>query len=269
MLSFTQKSFALFSTIALLAACDGGNKEAAQVPSSSTPAVSQDKTYKVAMNADFAPFESTGSDGKVQGFDVDLMNAIAKEEGFKIEYRDQPWDGLFATLKSGDNDILISAITITPERRETMAFSNPYFEVKQVILVPKGQHITSVQDLKQLTRIGVVTGNTADIAATKILGTEAANQKVARFENLALVIKELESGGIQAMISDSAVVGNYVKLHPNQGFTIVEVPDFEKEEYGIALRPDETELLKRINDGLAKIRANGEYDRIYHQYFAQ
>ncbi|WP_066569366.1 basic amino acid ABC transporter substrate-binding protein [Snodgrassella sp. CFCC 13594] len=225
------------------------------------------KTYNVAMNANFPPFESTSTNGEIVGFDVDLMNAIAKQAGIKITYKNQPWDGIFQTLTSGDNDILISGITITPERKETMAFSDPYFEVKQVILVPKGQDVKSINDLNKLTKVGVTTGTTGDTAAQKILGT--TSPKIARFESLPLVIKDLQDGGVQAMVSDSAVVANFIKQNGDKGFSMVEVPDFPKEEYGIAVRKNDTDLLNKINDGLKKVRDSGEYDQIYSKYFAK
>lgn len=253
----------------LLGACQQQTQsaDAGQASSAPTPSPAAEKVYNVAMNANFAPFETTTSDGKIEGFDVDLMNAIAKEAGIKVTYKNQPWDGIFQTLANGDNDILISGITITPERRETMAFSDPYFEIKQVILVPPGQTVKSANDLKNLAKVGVTTGTTGDVAAQKILGPTST--KIARFENLPLTIKDLQDGGVQAMVSDSAVVAHFIKQNGDAGFTMVEVPDFPKEEYGIAVRPSDKELLDKINAGLKKVRASGEYDKIYSKYFAQ
>ncbi|UOO82965.1 basic amino acid ABC transporter substrate-binding protein [Uruburuella testudinis] len=258
------KPTALLATLSaalMLAAC----QPAAQ--SGNHAADHTNKVYNVGMNANFAPFESTDSQGRVHGFDVDLMDAMAKAGGFNIQYKNQPWDGLFASLKSKDNDILISAITITDERRQSMAFSKPYFEVKQVVLVSNGQNIRSVNDLAKLDKIAVSTGTTGDYAAQKLFGT--TSPKIARFENLPLTVKALETGGAQAMISDSAVVGNYVKNNGNSHFTVIEVPDFPVEEYGIAVRPDETELLATLNASLQKVRDSGEYETIYRKYFAQ
>ena len=247
----------------LLAACQPAAKDQQAAASG---ADSADTVYNVGMNANFAPFESTDSAGRVHGFDVDLMDAMAKAGNFKIRYKNQPWDGLFASLKSKDNDILISGITITDERRQSMAFSKPYFEVKQVVLVSDGHDIKSVNDLTKLDKIAVSTGTTGDYAAQKLFG--ATSPKIARFENLPLTIKEIETGGSPAMISDSAVVGNYVKNNDQQKFTVIEVPDFPVEEYGIAVRPEDTELLAKIDDALQKVRDSGEYETIYRKYFA-
>ena len=101
------------STLAL-GACGGKTETAASKASdASAPAApASDKVYRVAMNAEFAPFESLNEKNEVQGFDVDLMNAMAKAGNFKVEYKHQPWDSLFAALKNGDVDILASACSL-------------------------------------------------------------------------------------------------------------------------------------------------------------
>lgn len=257
-------SVALACSVLTLGAC-GGQKS--QETATSAPAAAEGKVYRVGMNAEFAPFESLDANNNVQGFDVDLLNAMAEAGGFKVEYKHQPWDSLFAALGNGDVDLLASAVTITEERKQTMAFTNPYFEITQVILVPKGKDIKSVEDLKQANKVGVVTGNTGDLAATKLLG--ANSQKIARFENLTLVIKELENGGLDAVVSDSAVVGNYIRNNSDKGFTMVQVPDFEVENYGMAVRINDAETLNMLNDALQKVRDNGEYDKVFQKYFAE
>ena len=248
-----------------LGACGGKTETAAG--SASAPAAASGKVYRVAMNAEFAPFESMNEKNEVQGFDVDLMNAMAEVGHFKVEYKHQPWESLFAALKNGDVDMLASAVTINDERKQTMAFTDPYFEITQVILVPQNKEIKSVEDLKKARKVGVVTGNTGDTAVSKILGSNS--DKIARLENVTLVIKELENGGLDAVVSDSAVVGNYLKNNGNKGFTMVAVPDFEVEHYGIAVRKDDEATLKVLNDALKQVRASGEYDKIFNKYFAK
>ncbi|MDO5639245.1 MAG: basic amino acid ABC transporter substrate-binding protein [Neisseria sp.] len=252
---------ALACSALALGACGGESGSAA------APAQNPDKVYRVAMNAEFAPFESLDSSNQVQGFDVDLVNAMAKAGNFKVEFKHQPWDSLFPALANGDVDILASAVTITDDRKQSMDFTAPYFEITQVILVPQGKSIKSVADLKNVQRVGVVTGNTGDFAASKILGNDSP--KIARFENLPLLIKELESGGLDAVVSDSAVVGNYIKNNSDKGFSMVAVPDFEVEHYGMAVNKGNTATVDMLNDALQKVRDNGEYDQIYSKYFAK
>ncbi|MDO4998433.1 MAG: basic amino acid ABC transporter substrate-binding protein [Neisseria sp.] len=249
-----------------LGAC-GGQKTESSASAPASAAAADGKVYRVGMNAEFAPFEFLDTNNNVQGFDVDLLNAMAVVGNFKVEYKHQPWDSLFAALSNGDVDMLASAVTITDERKQTMDFTESYFDVKQVILVQKGKQIQSAEDLKKVNKVGVVTGNTGDLAATKLLGADSA--KIARFENVTLVIKELENGGLDAVVSDSAVVGNYIKNNSDKGFTMVEIPDFEQEHYGFVTRKGDTETLNLLNESLKKVRESGEYDKIFNKYFSK
>ncbi|MCP1660167.1 basic amino acid ABC transporter substrate-binding protein [Neisseria perflava] len=248
----------------VLAACGGQSKDAA---SASAPAADSGKVYRVAMNAEFAPFESQDSAGKIEGFDIDLMDAMAKAGNFKVEYKHQPWESLFPALNNGDVDIVMSGVTITDERKQTMDFTDPYFEITQVVLVPQGKKITSSAELKNRNKVGVVTGYTGDFSVSKLLGNDSA--KIARFETNPLVIKELENGGLDAVVLDSAVVANYVKNNPTKGLDFLTLPDFDIENYGIAVRKGDEATVKMLNDALKKVRESGEYDKIYAKYFAE
>ena len=255
-----------------LSACGGQSADTAKA-ASSAPAAASDaapaagKTYKIALNAEFAPFESITSEGKMEGFDIDLMDALGKAGGFQVEYKHQPWEGLFTTINTGDADAIISAVTMTDERKQTMAFSDPYYTITQIVLVPQGKSVASVNDLKNLDKVGVVTGQTGDLAVQKILG--ATSDKIVRYETFALAAKEIENGSVDVVISDSAVVANYVKNNGDKGFAMVQVPDFAEEHYGIAVAKDNTELLNTFNAALKTIKENGEYQKILYKYFAK
>ncbi|WP_035054271.1 basic amino acid ABC transporter substrate-binding protein [Andreprevotia chitinilytica] len=247
--------------LATLAACGAKAEKAAD------GANIVDKTYRVGMNAAFAPFESVDATGKIVGFDVDLMNAIAEQAGIKVQFVNTPWEGIFTALSNGDIDVIASGVTITNERKQSMAFTDPYFEAKQVILAPPGKNIATPDDLKQANKIAVTTGTTADVVAQKILGK--TSPKITRFESLPLVLKELEGNGVDAAIGDNGVVANYVKFNPSKGFHIVNSEGFEKEFYGIAVRPGDAELREKLNAALKTLHDNGTYQKIYAQYFVQ
>lgn len=256
----------LLSCVALtLTACGGQEQQNGNSASHIETTTSTDKVYRVAMNAEFAPFESLNEKQEVEGFDVDLMNALAKTGGFKVEFQHKPWDSLFASLNNGDVDILISGITITDERKQTMAFTEPYYQITQIVLVPAGKNVKSVEDLKKLSKVGVVNGQTGDLAAQKIFGNTSSS--IARFETVPLMLKEIENGGLDAAISDSAVIANYVKNNSGKGFTMVEVPDFEVENYGIAVRKSDADTLNMLDSALKTVRENGEYEKISDKYF--
>ena len=246
---------ALACSVFALSACGGQQQE-------STQNAASERLYTVAMNAEFAPFEFMDANNNIEGFD-----AMAKAGNFNVKYKHQPWDSLFSALNNGDVDILASAVTITDERKQTMLFSAPYFEVTQVILVPKNKAIKSIADLKTMQKVGVVTGNTGDLAAAKILGT--TSDKIARYDNLPLMLKEVETGGVDAAISDSSVISNYIKNNGDKGFTMVAVPDFEVENYGFVVQKDNVATQTMLNEALAKVRESGEYEQISSKYFAK
>lgn len=253
-----------------LTACGGGTGNNSNNASASGVSGSQNtnsgKVLRVGSNPEFAPFESLDENQKIQGFDVDILKAIAEANGFSVEFRTQPWDSLFPALANGDVDVLASGITITDDRKKTMDFSEPYYQITQVVLVPESREVNSIEDLKKIPKVGVATGQTGDFAAQKLFGATSPN--IARLENVPLLIKEVETGGVDAAISDSAVIANHVKNNPNKGFKIIKLPDFDVENYGIAVRKGDTETLNMINDGLKKIRENGKYAEIEAKYFA-
>lgn len=251
-----------------LTACGGGSQHTASSAGNAPSADHSDtKTFIAGTNAEFAPFESQGANGKLVGFDIDLLNAMAKAGGFKVTFKDQQWDSLFASLANGDLDMVISGVTINAERKQTMDFTDPYFDINQVVLVPKGKDIKALADLKKMNRIGVASGQTGDFTAQKLLGT--TSPKIARFDSVPLVLKELENGGVDAVISDSAVVANYIKNSGSHGFAMVKVSDFQAEHYGVAVRKNDAATLKMLNSALKKVHENGEYERIYNRYFAK
>lgn len=221
----------------------------------------------VGTDAAYAPFESVDPSGKIVGFDIDVMNAIAEEANLKVTYQNTAWEGIFLTLQNGERDALISAITITDERAKTMDFSEPYFEATQLIAIPEGSKITKFEDLKEGYKVGVQTGTTGDEAVSELLGR--TNTSIARFDTTPLALKELENGGVDAVVADNAVVLEYIKNNPGSKFTAVSDENFPKEFYGIAVNKGNSELLDRINQGLKAIKENGKYDEVFKKYFAE
>ncbi|WP_373312791.1 basic amino acid ABC transporter substrate-binding protein [Deefgea tanakiae] len=224
------------------------------------------KTYQVATDAAYAPFESLNNKKEVVGFSVDVLEAIAKKSGMKIKFINTPWEGIFATLSTGDRDMVISSVTITPERKQSMDFSDPYFEAKQLIAVGKNSKVSKFTDLKTL-KVGVQTGTTGDEVIQKLQGKTSPNIK--RFESTPLAIKELENGGVDAVVADNGVVVNFVANNPNSKLKMIDDATFAKEYYGIAVKKGNKALLEQINKGLAAIKADGTYDKIYNKYFGK
>lgn len=247
-----------------LAACGKKETPPPAPVAASAPAPAPAKVYVVGTDAAYAPFESQNEKGEIVGFDIEIVQAAAKKAGIEVKFVNTPWEGIFNALGQGDRDMVVSAVTITDERKQTMDFSDPYFDAQQLIAVKETSKVTKFADLKKL-KVGVQTGTTGDEAVTKLLGKTSTNIK--RFESTPLALKELESGGVDAVVADNGVVIHYVANNPGGKFKTVSDKDFVPEQYGMAFKKGNTELQGKMNKGLADIKADGTYDQIYTKYF--
>ena len=251
----------------VLAAC--GKKEPEAPAAASAPAVAAApapaaKVYMVGTDAAYAPFESQNEKGEIVGLTVDMVNAVASKAGIEVKFVNTPWEGIFNALQQGDRDMLASSITITDERKQSMDFTDPYFDAYQLIAVKANSKVAKFDDLKKL-KVGVQTGTTGDEVVTKQQGKNSTNIK--RFESTPLALKELEAGGVDAVVADNGVVINYVANNAGAKFKTVSDKAFAPEQYGFAVKKGNAELLGLLNKGIADIKADGTYDQIYTKYF--
>ena len=230
-------------------------------PAASAPAA---KVYTVGTDAAYAPFESQNEKGEIVGFDIDVVKAVAAKAGIEVKFVNTPWEGIFNTLAQGDRDFLVSSITITDERKQTMDFSSPYFDAQQLMAVKKDSKIAKFDDIKKL-KVGVQTGTTGDEVVTKLQGKESTNVK--RFESTPLALKELEAGGVDAVVADNGVVVHYVANNTNSSFKTLADSSFAAEQYGLAVKKGNADLLAKLNKGLADVKSDGTYNTIYAKYF--
>ena len=248
----------------LLAACGKKEPVAPVVTAPATAPVVAAKVYVVGTDAAYAPFESQNEKGEIVGFDIDVVKAAAQKGGFEVKFLNTPWEGIFNSVAQGDRDMLVSSITITPERKQTLDFSTPYFDAQQLIAVKSDSKIAKFTDLTKL-KVGVQNGTTGDEVITKLQGKDSPNVK--RFESTPLALKELEGGGVDAVVADNGVVVHYVNNNPASKFKTIADTSFASEQYGIAVKKGNTELLDKINKGMAGIKGDGTYTKIYAQYF--
>lgn len=262
------KTAGLLGAGLLLAACGKKDEPVAAAPAASAPAAAAApvKVYVVGTDAAYAPFELQNEKGEIVGFSIDLLRAVAAKGGFEVKFVNTPWEGIFNSLSQGDRDLLISSITITDERKQSMDFSEPYFDAYQLIAVKADSTVGKFADLKKL-KVGVQTGTTGDEVVTKLQGKNSTNIK--RFESMPLALKELEAGGVDAAVGDNGVVVNYVTNNPTAQFKTVSDTAFQPEQYGIAVKKGNTELLGMVNKGLAAIKADGSYDAVVAKYFGK
>ncbi len=204
----------------------------------------------VATDATWPPFESVNTDtNKIEGFDIDLMNAIAEKEGLEIEYVNVGFDPLLTGMAQGTYDAAISSITIYPERQEKMLFSDPYYPAGQIITVQKSNTaITGLNSLKG--KVGAQLGTTGAIEAGKIAGVELKT-----YDEIGLAFVDLMNGQIDAVVCDNPVAALYVVKNSDK--LKLAGAAFTTEQYGIAVSKGHEDLLKKINAGLKKVLAEG------------
>lgn len=246
----------------LLSGCDRPQPPApgAAASAASAPA----RVYTVGTDAVYAPFESQNERGEIVGFDIDIVKAVAQRAGIEVKFINTPWEGMFNTLAQGDRDILVSAITITDERKQTMDFSAPYFDARQLIAVPSGSKVQRFEDLKTL-RVAVQTATTGDEIISKLQGKTSPSIK--RFESTPLALKELEAGGVDAVVADNGVIAHYVAHNSGAAFRAVEDASFALEQYGLVVKKGHAELLAQLNAGLRQLREDGGYAEIHTRWF--
>jgi ABC-type amino acid transport substrate-binding protein len=216
----------------------------------------------VASNIAYPPFEFNEG-GEPTGFDIDLMNEIADRAGYQVDYQNVRFDGIIQGLASGQYDVAISAMTITPERQEQVDFSEPYFNADQSLLVREGSSIQSTDDLGEAT-VGVESGTTGALEA-QALEEEGNVGSVRTFNTVTDAFNALENGQVDAVINDFPVSQD--RVQESKGLEIVQnIPTGE--QYGIAF-PEDSELRQPMNEALAEIKEDGTYAEIYEKWFDQ
>jgi polar amino acid transport system substrate-binding protein len=213
------------------------------------------KTTKISVvtDATYPPFESVNDQTKaIEGFDIDVMNAIAKEANLEIEYVNVAWDPLLAGMSQGTYQMAISCITITPERAESMLFSNPYYTAGQIVVVAKNNTtFTNKDNLSGM--VAAQLGTTGAMEVEKLTGCT-----LKPYDSIGLAFQDLLNGQVVAVICDSPVGAGYVSQNKDKLKTIGEM--FTTESYGIAFSKGNEDLQKKINTALAAVIKAGKID---------
>jgi ABC-type amino acid transport substrate-binding protein len=216
---------------------------------------------RVGTDATYPPFEMVNTEsGKPEGFDIDIMNAICRINGWRPEYIITPFDGIISGLKSRKYDCIISAMSITPQREAIVSFSRPYYLAGQIVAVPLNDTIIrSVDDLRG-RKVGVQLGTTGERMAKSLPGVT-----VFSFDNIGAAFIDMENGQIDAILNDFPTTSEYIR---RKGSAKVVGELLSKEYYGIAVRRNDAELLSLIDSALVLIETSGDYDRIKYKWFA-
>lgn len=223
-----------------------------------------EKTYVVATDNSFVPFEFLNKEtGKVQGFDIDLIKAIAEEAGFKIDIKPMKFTGVMAGLESGRYDIGIAGITITEERDKVIDFSDPYYEAGLIIAVQ--EDTTNIQIPEDLAgkKVGTRTGTTSHT----YIKNNIPEAKLYTYESIVQAYQDLQAGRLDAVMYDAPNVKYYIKTKAEG--EIKTVGDIlQGENYGVAF-PEGSELVDDVNQALATLKENGTYEKIYKKWFGE
>ncbi|MBP3234247.1 MAG: basic amino acid ABC transporter substrate-binding protein [Eubacterium sp.] len=241
-----------------MAACGSKQEESSSDEQTTT---SGGTTIVFGTNAEFPPFEYVGGEGVVDGFDgIDMAIAkkIAEDNGKTASINNMEFDSLLLALQNGQIDAVIAGMTITDERKEAVDFSEPYYTATQVMIVKDDSDIKKASDMQD-KKIAVVQGYTGE-ECVKGLG-----YSYEAFKKGSETILELMNGKCDVVVIDSATAEKYVG--DNEGIKIVDDPEaFEAEEYGIAVKKGNTELLNQINASISKMKSDGTISSISAQY---
>ena len=256
MKDFAKKLLAIFSIFSLTIFSSGclGDDEV------ENPKMS----LRVGTRLDSPPLEFYAENGKdYQGFEIDLIRAIAKRMNATVEIEDINFDALIPVLQSDMIDLAISGMTITNERSQSVLFSDPYYESGLTVLVKaNNSSINSFDDLRG-KRIATRVGSTGYAAARQIAGVN-----IIAFGDANEAVEELQNDEVDAVIHDRPVNDYLVKNNAELGFRSLP-GTLSTEYYGIAVSKDNKELLQKINESLQYIRDSGEYDKIYSKWFGE
>ena len=219
----------------------------------------------VGSETTYPPFEFA-ENGQYVGFDMDLIRAIGAAEGYDVKINYLGFDALIPAVQSGNVDCCISAMTIKEDRAKAVDFSKPYFQAGLIIAVPqKTEGIKTLDDLNG-KRLAAEVGTTG-LDASNSVKAKDSKTTVKVFDSVGEAFMELEKGGVDAVINDMPVTAYYIQTKGKDKVKMVGEVFAADSQYGIGVKKGNTEVLIKINSGLDKIKANGEYDKIYKKWF--
>ena len=251
---------------ASLVACGGSGQSQSSGNTSSGSGSSGDKTYTIATDTTFAPFEFADESNTYVGIDIELLDAIAKDQGFKYNLDPVGFDMALQSVQSGQADGVIAGMSITDDRKKVFDFSEPYYDATVCAAVKSDSDIKSLEDLKG-KEVAVKTGTMSADWAESIKDQYGFTIK-AQFEKSDLMYQDVLAGNSAACFEDTPVMGYAI----TKGLNLKIVSETEKDSkfaapYGFAVNKGaNAELLKKFDDGLANIKKDGTYDKIVNKY---
>ena len=230
--------------------------------------VTADKTVVVGIDDTFVPMGFRNKDGKLVGYDVELARQSLKKIGLKAKFQVIDWSMKETELKTGHIDMIWNGYTKNADRAKKVAFSDSYHHDKQVIVSMKNQQINHLQDLKgknlgaQTGSSGLLTYNEKGNKLKKIVGADAQP-----YDTFDKALNDLQVGRLNAVFIDADYAVYYIAHEKNpQSFNIIDT-NFGKDAYGVGMRKGDVTLIKKVNEALAKSKADGTIDKLSQKYF--
>ncbi len=227
--------------------------------------VSEKTVYIIGIDGEYPPYSFVDKDGNAQGFDVESAKWIAEDQGFEVKFQPTAWDGIIPALLAKKIDMVYSGMTITPERAAKVTFSDVYWVTNQGVAVKKNSLLTIDQVLNGSVKIGTQRGCTAadwiqkNMVDTGILDSS----KLVLYDNFPLALTDLENGRIDAAMYDTPVVKKSIEGKELEFLGIVEAT---ADNYGIAIRNEDTELLEKMNTGLKHLKESPKWAELIAKY---
>ncbi len=223
-------------------------------------ATAERTVLRIGTDATYPPFETVDTEtGKPTGFDISLITAICELNGWKPEFIVTPFDGIIPGLRNKKYDVVISAMTITPERAAVVNFSDPYYLAGQTIAVPLDDSL--IQTIEDLVgkKVGVQLGTTGELMAKRSDGLQ-----VFSFDNIGAAFIDMSNGNLDAVLNDFPTTQAYINKHKTAK-TVGNI--LSTEYYGMAVRKGDDQLLGEINGALGKLKAGDRYEQIHMKWF--
>lgn len=214
---------------------------------------------KVGTEGTYSPFSYQGTDGKLTGYDIEIIEAVGDKLGKKVEFVQAPWDALFAGLESDRFDLIANQVTVKDERKAKYSLSQPYTTSEGVIVTSANNSgITSLADLKGKTCAETATSNWSTIAAD-------AGAKVEAVEGFVQAIQLLKNGRVDATVNDTLAIAEYQKTTGDTSVKIA-AKTGETSQQAFAARKDDA-VITDVNKALDELRAEGKLAAISDKYF--
>lgn len=218
----------------------------------------------MATNAAFPPYEMTTDDGGFEGIDVEIATAIADKLGLELVVDDMDFTAIIAAVQSGKSDIAMAGMTVTDERKENLDFTDTYATAVQVVIVPEGSDITTVDDLANDKMIGCQDGTTGYIyCSDSVENGGYGEDHVTAYNNGATAIQALLGGKVDAVVIDNEPAKAFVEA--NDGLKILDT-EYITEEYAIGISKDNPELYEAVNNALKELIEDGTVQEIIDKY---